>query len=130
MAKQPIEVEEISPIEKLKVKVQHDPTEISHHLRPGWMYYGEGSFEEAVRTFQYAEERFPSDVEVRYALGLSLKKSGREQGALEAFHEVIRLADSLENQTCGVMLRRLAAGHANILERGDWDLRNETWERK
>jgi hypothetical protein len=74
MVEEPTTVEEISPIERLKIEVQRNPKVVGNHLRLGWMYYGEGAFEDAVRTFQYAKDRFPADVEVLYGFTLASKK--------------------------------------------------------
>jgi len=130
MAKQNVEANEISVIETLIVEVEKNPAEINNHLRLGWTYYGENKLDDAVNAFQGAIDRFPGDVEALYALALSLKKAGKEKEALKVFKEVIGLVGKVDDQIRGEMLRRLALGHANILERGDWDLSGEIWERK
>jgi cytochrome c-type biogenesis protein CcmH/NrfG len=124
------EVEEVSVIDSLKAQVEQNPTDIKGHLRLGWTYYGEGMLDEAVEAFGNAKDRFPEDIEVLYALALTYKKAGREKESLDIFRNVVKSAENLDDQTRGVMLRRLAIGHVNVLERGDWDLREETWERK
>jgi tetratricopeptide (TPR) repeat protein len=121
---------EISNIESLKLEVEKNPTDINNHLRLGWSYYGEDKMQEAVDTFQGGIQRFPGDVELLYALALSLKKLGKDQEALKLFKEIVSSVNELDDQIRGEMLRRLALGHANILERGDWDLSGEIWERK
>ena len=130
MTKQTSQVEEISVIESLKAEVERNPTNVNHHLRLGWTYYGEDKLDQAMEAFRNAKDRFPEDIEVLYALGLTYKKSGKQKEALDIFHTVIKFAENIDDQTRGAMLRRLAIGHANVLERGDWDLENETWERK
>jgi len=124
------DVEAASIIENLKAEVERNPTDLKKHLRLGWAYYGEDKLDEAIDTFQNAKNRFPDDIEVLYALALAYKKVGKGEDALEIFRNVIKSAPNLQDQTRGAMLRRLAIGHANVLERGDWNLINETWERK
>ena len=121
---------EISKIESLKLEVEKNPTDINNHLRLGWSYYGEDQMQEAVDAFQGGIQRFPGDVELLYGLALSLKKLGKEQEALKLFKEVVDLVEEVDDQIRGEMLRRLAIGHANLIEHGDWDLSGEIWERK
>jgi cytochrome c-type biogenesis protein CcmH/NrfG len=124
------DVEPTSILEELKADVERNPTDLKKHLRLGWVYYGEDKLDEAIDTFRNAKKRFPEDIEVLYALALAYKKVGKGDEALEIFRNVIKSAPNLQDQTRGAMLRRLAIGHANVLERGDWNLKNETWERK
>ena len=130
MTKSEIIENEISKIESLKLEVEKNPTDINNHLRLGWTYYGEDKMQEAVDTLQGGIQRFAGDVELLYALALSLKKLGKEQESLKLFKEVVNSVEELDDQIRGEMLRRLALGHANLLERGDWDLSGEIWERK
>ncbi len=130
MAKDKDDVQEVSVIDNLKAEVDRNPTDIKKHLRLGWAYYGEDKLDEAIDAFRDAKDRFPEDIEVLYALALAYKKAGKGDDALKIFRNVIEFATNLDDQTRGAMLRRLAIGHANVLERGDWDLRNETWERR
>jgi tetratricopeptide (TPR) repeat protein len=130
MAKIKSEMEEISLIDSLKSEVERNPTDLNNRLRLGWAYYGEDRLDEAIDAFLDAKHRFPEDIEVLYALAIAYKKAGRKKEALAIFRNVIQAASKLQDQTRGAMLRRLAIGHANVLEDGDWNLRNETWERK
>jgi tetratricopeptide (TPR) repeat protein len=124
------ETAEPTRLESIMQAVEKNPTDIDNHLRLGWTYYGEEQYEAAESAFQAAIDRFPDDVEARYAFGLTLKKLGKEQEALSQFKQVIEKAEDLEDQIRGEMLRRLAIGHSNIMEKGDWDLSGEIWERK
>jgi tetratricopeptide (TPR) repeat protein len=130
MAKHKIDAEEVSGFDNLIAEVERNPTDLKKHLRLGWAYYGEDKLDEAIEAFRNAKDRFPEDIEVLYALALAYKKSGKGDDALGYFRRVIEFATNLDDQTRGAMLRRLAIGHSNVLEQGDWDLRNETWERK
>ncbi|OGO15654.1 MAG: hypothetical protein A2Z14_13215 [Chloroflexi bacterium RBG_16_48_8] len=130
MAKDKSEAQEVSVIDSLRAGVERNPTDVNQHLRLGWTYYGEDRLDEAIRAFQDAKDRFPEDIEVLYALALAYKKAGHKKDALGIFRTVIKAAEVLDDRMRGTMLRRLAIGHVNVLERGDWDLRNETWERK
>ena len=129
MTKSKMELNELSNIQSLKIEAEKNPTDIGTHLRLGWAYYGEDLLEEAVIAFQAAIDRFPEDVEALYALGLALKKRGKDQEALKYFKQVTASVDKLDDEIRGEMLRRLAVGHANVIEKGDWDLSGEIWER-
>jgi len=130
MTKEKTNIPEVSVIDRLREELDRNPTDVNPYLRLGWTYYGEDRLDEAIHVFQDAKNRFPGDIEVLYALALAYKKAGHEKDALPIFRTVVKSAEDLDDQTRGAMLRRLAIGHANVLERGDWDLRNETWERK
>jgi tetratricopeptide (TPR) repeat protein len=128
MSKAETELNQLSKIDGLKMEVEKNPTDIINHLRLGWAYYGEDKSDEAADAFQAAIDRFPEDLEALYALGLALKKIGKGSEALKLFKRVIDLTEKLEDQIKGEMLRRLALGHANFIEKGDWDLSGEIWE--
>lgn len=130
MVKHKTEVEEISIMDKLKAEVERNPRDLNNHLRLGWILYGEDRVDEAIEIFQGAQDRFPKDIEVLYALALAYKKTGKGQEALRTFQGVIKSAEVLDDKTRAAMLRRLAIGHTNVLERGDWDLKDEIWEWK
>jgi tetratricopeptide (TPR) repeat protein len=130
MTKAEIDMQEVSIIDNLKAELERNPTNVKKYLRLGWAYYGENKLDEAIETLQDAKHRFPDDIEVLYALALAHKKAGDSEEALANFREVVKSVEHLDDQTRGAMLKRLAKGHINILERGDWDLKNEIWERR
>jgi tetratricopeptide (TPR) repeat protein len=124
------EVQEASAIDSLKSEVERNPTDVKKYLSLGWAYYGGDQLDEAIETFRNAKHHFPEDIEVLYGLALAYKKAGYGEEALDIFRKVIESTKSLQDQTRGAMLRRMAIGHVHVIERGDWDLRNETWERR
>ena len=103
---------------------------MASHLRLGWAYYAKGKYEYAVETFKGANARFSDDVEVLYALALTLKVMGNKDKALSFFRKVTLLSEKIEDKDKAGMLRRLAIGHANVIVDGDWNLAEETWESK
>lgn len=130
MEKSDIEIQVEGSLEDLKQQVQLNPKDIQNHLKLGWALYGNGLYEEAMDALQIAKSRFLDDLEVLYPLGLVLKKLGKKDEALKIFTSVIDKTKILEDQIRGAMLRRLAIGHVNIIETGEWNLEKETWERK
>jgi tetratricopeptide (TPR) repeat protein len=117
-------------LEDLRQEIQGNPKDIRSHIKLGWALYAKGQYEEALKALDIARSRFPDDLEVLYPLGLILKKLGKKEEALKVFRSVIEKSKDLEDQTRGAMLRRLAVGHANIIETGEWNLEKEIWERK
>jgi Flp pilus assembly protein TadD len=103
---------------------------IDNLLAEAWRLYGEGKPREAAEALERGNREWPGDIEVLYALGLSLKKSEQAESAVRAFRQVVDLAAHRASQVRTLMLRRLAQGHVNMLERGSWDLEAETWHRE
>jgi tetratricopeptide (TPR) repeat protein len=103
--------------------------EITGLLRQGWAHYGAGEYEPAVAQFEQARHLAPDDPEPAFGLGLSHKLAGRKAQAIAAFREAAAHAEHLTDRTRATMLRRLALGHVNRLERGQWDLEKEVWGR-
>jgi tetratricopeptide (TPR) repeat protein len=98
-------------------------------LRQGWAHYGAGEYEPAIVQFEQARRLAPEDPEPAFGLGLSHKVTGRQAPAIAAFREAAAHAEHLKDRTRATMLRRLALGHVNHLERGEWDLEREVWGR-
>ncbi len=98
-------------------------------LRKGWAQYGAGEVEPAIVQFEKARRLAPEDPEPAFGLGLCLKKAGQRSQATSAFRQAASLAERLTDRTRATMLRRLALGHVNHLERGQWDLEREVWGR-
>lgn len=119
--------QEIS-IEGLRQEVSENPTDVRSHLRLGWALYGKDAYAEAVQTLSEAQERFPEEIEVIYALALAKKQHGQKESALELFREVVKRSSEIKDEERAMMLRRIALGHANQLEHGTWEL--ELWERR
>jgi hypothetical protein len=59
-----------------------------------------------------------------------LKAQGRRQESVKTFAEVVSLLDKdiSIDRTRRAILRRLAHGHINLLESGDWGLEKEIWK--
>lgn len=130
MTKAPVQVEAIDTIESLRDELKRNPKEATNYLRLGWAYYAKGKYEDAVETFEDANDRFGDDVEVLYGLALALKMKGNKDKALGYFRKVTLLAEKIDDKAKAGMLRRLAIGHANVILEGDWNLAEETWESK
>jgi tetratricopeptide (TPR) repeat protein len=96
----------------------------------GWGLYGAGQFAEAVQQFDQVVEQNPNAVDALYGLGLSHKALGHKEAAVTTFDKVAGLADVLEDKVRGSMLRRLAHGHINEMNSGDWNLEKEIWQRQ
>jgi hypothetical protein len=57
------------------------------------------------------------------------KALGRKAEASEAFSQVLKLisSETCDKSTRKDMLRRLALGHINMINQGDWNLEKEIW---
>jgi hypothetical protein len=60
---------------------------------------------------------------------MSLKAAGDSPGAATAFRDAAADAPGVTDAVRGAMLRRLAVGQVNWLQRGEWNLEPETWVR-
>jgi tetratricopeptide (TPR) repeat protein len=99
-------------------------------LAEAWRLYGQGKPLEAAEALERGLREAPGEIEILYALGLSLKHSGQAERALRIFRQIVEVASRRSAQVRTLMLRRLAQGHVNMLERGAWDLEAETWQRE
>lgn len=110
----------------------NEPKTAQDFLRLGWTQHaGEKKYASAEESFRRAISLHPNLVDAHYALGLALKALGRNAEAIHAFQKVTSLLDDgvLEDRVRAGMLRRLAIGHRNQLEKGDWDLEKEIWKK-
>jgi len=99
------------------------------HLHQGWALYAAGDARGASEVARSAAETAPGDPEAAYLLGMALKAAGDSRKAAVAFRTSASLAAEAGTSSRHAMLRRLAVGHANWLETGNWDLEPETWVR-
>ena len=106
------------------------PDDPAGFLRAGWAYYGAGQYHEAIEHFETAQRLAPDDLEPAFGLGMGFKKTGNKDAAVSAFRKVAERVGRVSDTARGTMLRRLALGHANYLERGQWDLEREGWGRR
>lgn len=105
------------------------PDDAGARLRYGWALYGSGDAEGASVQARLAAGLAPSDAEAPYLLGMALKVKGDAGGAVAAFRSAASMAAGQGENSRAAMLRRLAIGQANWLEKGAWDLEPETWVR-
>jgi len=97
--------------------------------RLGWALYGAGRFLDAAAAARECQALAPGDPEPSYLLGMALKASGDSDGAAAAFGAAAANASGVSDTVRGAMLRRLAVGQVNWLQRGEWNLEPETWVR-
>jgi hypothetical protein len=97
--------------------------------RLGWALYGAGRYLDAAVAARECQTLAPGDPEPSYLLGMALKASGDSAGAAAAFGAAAENACGVADTVRGAMLRRLAVGQVNWLERGEWNLEPETWVR-
>ncbi|OGO13342.1 MAG: hypothetical protein A2Y93_01595 [Chloroflexi bacterium RBG_13_68_17] len=101
--------------------------ELSAVLRQAWAEYGAGRYAEAAQLLTQAQTRFPDSEEIAYGLGMAHFKADRKDQARQAFTRAVELLERDVKQARGTMLRRLAKGHLNLLDKGTWDLEKEIW---
>jgi Flp pilus assembly protein TadD len=98
-------------------------------LRWGWALYAAGRFPESADVARECQTMASGDPESSYLLGMALKAFGDKDGAASAFGAAATDAPGIADTVRGAMLRRLAVGQANWLQRGEWNLAPETWVR-
>lgn len=106
-----------------------NPQSVADYLRRGYAFYARSKFTEAEADFQQAIQLDPKAVDALYALGMAQKAQKHKEESIRTFEKVINLIDSgvIENIVRAHMLRRLAQGHINELNEGDWNLEKEIW---
>lgn len=110
--------------EKIASKIP-DPKEIqanskSEFVQRGWLYFNQNIFYEATADFRRALELDTQDINTLYALGLSLKALGEKEEAKGIFRQVIEQSKVLDRTDRSQILKSLALGQWNQIEKGTW----------
>jgi len=116
-------------LERLEREALAAPKDPAAWLRWGWALFGAGQPVQAAERARNAGELDAGDPEPTYLLGMALKSAGDRPGAVAAFRAAAACLSKMQDSGRATMLRRLAVGQANWLERGMWDLEPETWVR-
>ncbi len=109
-------------IDSYLAAVKSNPNSAEAHSNLGWGYYGQRKYSEAAEAFHQALSLDRNMTDAHYGLALALKESGAPQEAVAEFEAVVKLAPQDENAVRGQMLARLARGHINQIQSGDWSL--------
>ena len=118
-----------SPQARTESETLRLPDDAAAQLRYGWELYGSGDAKGALTQARRAAALAPTDAEAAYLSGMALKLVGDIAEAVAAFRSAAALAVGQGDSSRATMLRRLAVGQANRLEKGAWDLEPETWVR-
>jgi tetratricopeptide (TPR) repeat protein len=100
---------------------------MSTHFNSGWVAYGKGDFQEAVKQFDHAIAQNASDLDGHYGLGLAYKRLGDKNKAAAEFKQALDLAATVDDKEKSAMLVRLLHGHLNFIKGGDWKIGEELW---
>jgi tetratricopeptide (TPR) repeat protein len=122
---QPAEV-----LESYRAAANAAPQDLQAQVDLGWGLYGASKYSEALEQFQRALALDPNSLDANYGLAISHKALGNKEAAVAAFAKVAELTAQVEDHVRGTMLRRLAHGHVNELNEGDWQLEAEIWHRE
>lgn len=123
MAK-PKEIAKVATLEEYRQAISANPQKAEGHTNLGWGLYGEGQWEAAIKEFNEALRLDAKQVDALYGLALTRKSAGAKPEAVAAFNQTLALLPQLEDKTRGSMLLRLARGHINMLQSGNWKLSN------
>jgi tetratricopeptide (TPR) repeat protein len=115
---------EIEPdlLAKYQSAVTANPQSAEAQCNLGWGYYGLRQYDEAIKALREATRLEPGNIDAQYGLALALKEAGNTVEAIAAFEVVVHLAPQSTNMVRGQMLARLAKGHINQINSGDWSL--------
>jgi tetratricopeptide (TPR) repeat protein len=109
-------------LENYVAAAQANPTSVEAQSNLGWGYYGQHQYPDAIKTFQAALALDNGYIDAHYGLALALKENQQGAQAVPEFETVIKLTSQLENSERGMMLAKLARGHINQIQSGDWNL--------
>lgn len=108
-----------------------EPATADEFLRRGMAYYARGIFNAAEVDLRASIALDSAHIDAYYCLGMVLKALDKKQEATEAFSRVLQLISTSEvgKSTKNDMLSRLAVGHMNMINQGDWNLEKVIWQR-
>jgi len=102
---------------------------MSTNVSSGWVAYGKGDYQEAVKQFGQLIMQNKNDLDSYYGLGLAHKKLKNTAKSIEAFTQAAALAATVEDPEKSGMLTRLLHGHLNFMKAGDWKIGDELWRK-
>ncbi len=108
-----------------------EPVTVDDYQNRGMAYYARKLYKEAEVDLIKASQLDRNNIDAFYSLGMVLKAENKKDEAIAAFTQVINLirARPDASQVKFGMIRRLALGHINELNLGDWNLEKEIWKR-
>ena len=111
-----------SAVEEYRDAVAANPKSADAHSNLGWGFYGEDKWDEAVKEFNEAISLEPGNVDALYGLAMTRKYAGAKTEAVNGFNATVAQLPALEDQMRASVLKRLAHGHINNIQSGDWNL--------
>lgn len=105
-------------------EVVANPQSAIEFVESGWNHYSKKEYSQAELDFQKALELEPDNADTQYALAMTLMADARSDEAVKAFEKVISMLPALESKdpVRAHMLNRLAMGHINRIQTGDWGI--------
>jgi tetratricopeptide (TPR) repeat protein len=107
-----------------------EPSSAEDYQRRGMAYYARKQFSAAESDLKKAISLDSNYLDSFYSLGMVYKALDRKEEATVAFKQVLILisANPESKTTKFDMLRKLALGHINEINQGDWNLEKEIWK--
>jgi tetratricopeptide (TPR) repeat protein len=125
---------EIFKVESEEVKPEElaEPNNAEEFFNRGMAFYARKQFEEAEKDMLKAISIDQDFYDAHYSLGMIRKAQDRKDEATQAFQHTLFLLEQMEDQKNPRidMLKKLAKGHINEINIGDWDLEKEVWKRE
>lgn len=78
-----------SLLEGVQEEAKTNPNSVASQNRLGWMWLGLKKFEDAKNTFESALSRWPDNIELNYASGMTYKALEQNDKASERFQKVV-----------------------------------------
>jgi tetratricopeptide (TPR) repeat protein len=107
-----------------------EPTTADDFQKRGMAYYARKQYPQAETDLKKAISLDSNHLDSYYSLGMVFKAANRKEEAVDAFTHVLDLiqANPGVDSTKNDMLRKLALGHMNEINQGDWNLEKEIWK--
>lgn len=99
-------------LEGVQEEAKTNPNNVAIQIRLGWMLLGLKKFDDAKNTLESALSRWPDNLELNYALGLTYKALDQNDKASERFQKVI---DGKDNTARESMFQLIASEQTTLI---------------
>ncbi len=101
-----------SLLERVQEEAKTNPKNVEYQNRLGWLWLGLKSYDDAKNTFESALSRWPDNIELNYASGMTYKAVEQNDKASERFQKAV---DGKANTARESMFQLIAAEQITLI---------------